>query len=448
MAQQNLNVGTTANDGTGDTLRASQIKVQSNFDELYARPDFTDAPSDGNTYGRKDGTWEQVTGGSGTTPTLNEVVTEGNEIINTAGNLKLVLDKEDNGIFLYELVSSVWEERGYYNSQGFTLGGFDGTPTFDLNIYTETLSIYQGTDIIQFSPTSATKNSVEFATEDYALKRDGSNANSDVDLGAFGLTAKRIKSVNTAYPDGFMDINPDSKIATIGDINNALFGTKLVISDGTGEIDFAITDTENFRVNGQKIITTPDLATFKTTEYLDATSSIQGQFDSKQNKMSWISSSSPYTGTTSTALQKLTNAGSSGNGSFPAKANTRYKIEIQFQLSGLSTTTNYVQFGILGTAGITYVNGQSLACKSATLISSNTPSYTALNTATISAALMTTGTQAFARANINIEVVTSTAGTLIIAFATNVSTTPVVENHIIRFIELGASSTTASSDIV
>lgn len=180
----------------------------------------------------------------------------------------------------------------------------------------------------------------------------------------------------------------------------------------------------------------------------DATSSIQGQLNSKQDKMSWISSSTPFTGTSSTTLQKLSNTGSSGNGSFPAKANTRYKIEVQFQLSGLSSTTNVVQFGILGTVGIASVSGQSMACKSATLISSNTPSYTALNTATISAALMTTGTQAFARATIILEVVTSTAGNLIIAFATNVSTTPVVENHLIRFIELGTSSQTSSSDIV
>jgi len=35
MAQQNINVGTSANDGTGDTLRDSQIKANGNFTELY-----------------------------------------------------------------------------------------------------------------------------------------------------------------------------------------------------------------------------------------------------------------------------------------------------------------------------------------------------------------------------------------------------------------------------
>lgn len=35
MSQQHINSGVTANDGTGDTLRTSQIKAESNFNELY-----------------------------------------------------------------------------------------------------------------------------------------------------------------------------------------------------------------------------------------------------------------------------------------------------------------------------------------------------------------------------------------------------------------------------
>lgn len=35
MAQQHINYG-TPNDGTGDTLRTSQVKAESNFNELYA----------------------------------------------------------------------------------------------------------------------------------------------------------------------------------------------------------------------------------------------------------------------------------------------------------------------------------------------------------------------------------------------------------------------------
>jgi len=35
MAQQTINVGTSPNDGTGDTLRASQVKANANFTEIY-----------------------------------------------------------------------------------------------------------------------------------------------------------------------------------------------------------------------------------------------------------------------------------------------------------------------------------------------------------------------------------------------------------------------------
>jgi hypothetical protein len=35
MAQQTIGIGTTANDGTGDTARAAFGKVNDNFDELY-----------------------------------------------------------------------------------------------------------------------------------------------------------------------------------------------------------------------------------------------------------------------------------------------------------------------------------------------------------------------------------------------------------------------------
>ena len=38
MAQLSLNVGSNANDGTGDTLRDAMVKVNTNFTELYASP--------------------------------------------------------------------------------------------------------------------------------------------------------------------------------------------------------------------------------------------------------------------------------------------------------------------------------------------------------------------------------------------------------------------------
>ena len=37
MAQQTINRGTAANDGTGDTLRSAAAKINSNFTELYTQ---------------------------------------------------------------------------------------------------------------------------------------------------------------------------------------------------------------------------------------------------------------------------------------------------------------------------------------------------------------------------------------------------------------------------
>lgn len=38
MAKQTINIGASANDGTGDPLRTAFDKVNDNFNELYARP--------------------------------------------------------------------------------------------------------------------------------------------------------------------------------------------------------------------------------------------------------------------------------------------------------------------------------------------------------------------------------------------------------------------------
>ena len=45
MAQQTLNVGSNANDGTGDTLRAAMQKVNTMFTEVYASSLFNDSIS-------------------------------------------------------------------------------------------------------------------------------------------------------------------------------------------------------------------------------------------------------------------------------------------------------------------------------------------------------------------------------------------------------------------
>ena len=70
MAKQTINVGTVADDGTGDTLRDAFDKANDNFTELYAR-DAADLTSGAATNGQvltADGlggaAWEAAAGGA------------------------------------------------------------------------------------------------------------------------------------------------------------------------------------------------------------------------------------------------------------------------------------------------------------------------------------------------------------------------------------------------
>ena len=64
MAKQTINVGTTANDGTGDTLRASFVKVNDNFTELY------------NNSANPSVIAQAATDGTAVTGTTNEVISQ------------------------------------------------------------------------------------------------------------------------------------------------------------------------------------------------------------------------------------------------------------------------------------------------------------------------------------------------------------------------------------
>ncbi len=79
MAQQNINIGTTANDNTGDSPRAAGGKINSNFTEVYAglsskantthTHSVADLTATGTrnttTFLRGDNTWSVPAGGSG-----------------------------------------------------------------------------------------------------------------------------------------------------------------------------------------------------------------------------------------------------------------------------------------------------------------------------------------------------------------------------------------------
>jgi hypothetical protein len=115
MSQQVINVGSTANDNNGDTLRGSWIKANDNFTELYAAlplvspttwtPALTDSGG-GRTFAFTTNTARHTSIGFVSTFTVDLTI---NSVTGSAtGNLRLTLADP----VLYEAAFSVWLDNG------------------------------------------------------------------------------------------------------------------------------------------------------------------------------------------------------------------------------------------------------------------------------------------------------------------------------------------------
>ena len=87
MAKQGITTGTTPNDGTGDTLLAGAVKINSNFDELY------DYFGNGSVLNFTSAVWPQNDTGIHTTRNVGIGTTTASEKLTVIGNISLPDDK-------------------------------------------------------------------------------------------------------------------------------------------------------------------------------------------------------------------------------------------------------------------------------------------------------------------------------------------------------------------
>ena len=86
MAQQNINVGTATNDGTGDNLRTGAIKINENFTELYALPSIPSQTNQGGKFLSTNGSTLVWTTNNNTGATLPDVLNNTGKFLTTDGS--------------------------------------------------------------------------------------------------------------------------------------------------------------------------------------------------------------------------------------------------------------------------------------------------------------------------------------------------------------------------
>lgn len=170
----------------------------------------------------------------------------------------------------------------------------------------------------------------------------------------------------------------------------------------------------------------------------------QGLFAPKSDFMALTSA---YGLANSTSLQKMFNVGSGSAGAFNTTANKTYEFRIEFDMTGLSSSSGTLGFGFLGTVTITSISYKAETSKQ-TLSSLASPFLTSIQTA--SQSTITSSTTGTACKGVITGIVRcTTAGTLIPAISTSIGigTAQVEVNSYFKITEIGANTITATSNI-
>jgi hypothetical protein len=232
MAKQDINIGTTANDGTGDPLRTAFDKINDNFTELYA-----------------------VSGaGSG-----NNVAFSGNSIISENSNGNITLDPNGTGRVVLATASELRFTDHTDNAIPYMDADGDISHTSKLT-WTNSTATFRAEDITLHGATIGTANSNQNITIDPA------GTGNIVHNGNTTL-AGTLDTSGLASLDGGIDVdgaftvaNTSGNIATTGTLqvggqlgvaSNRIF---TILTNDNIDLDPAGTGTVNFEVPTQATV--------------------------------------------------------------------------------------------------------------------------------------------------------------------------------------------------
>jgi hypothetical protein len=253
MAQELINIGVTADDGSGDTIRRAGIKINNNFTEVYAQPNFSlsQLSFDGNVISATQSNADIELAGNGTgTVQISDLTIDSainisdNDIKVNDSNADLLLTANGSGSVL---ISSADMNEGTIDNTviggtttaaaTFTTLTTSGTATVDGvvisdNTITSTSNANlelsgEGTGTVSF-------NGIKFPTSDglanQVLQTDGN--------GQLSYFTSPILFDNTDLTDGTATITGDSSTQTIDSFDASTFRSAkyhIQISDTTAD---------------------------------------------------------------------------------------------------------------------------------------------------------------------------------------------------------------------
>ena len=271
MAQQTLNIGSTANDGTGDTLRVAMDKVNDNFDEIYASPLFNaDIVISGNEISANRSNDDLVFKPSGTgSITFPAIRINDNNIEGTRSNDNINLKPSGTGSVVFGSIkingtSLSSDDSSFINiNEGLIVDGtlaVSGTSTLTgaTNI-SSTLAVPSGLTTLSTLSVTSTTNLVGTTTIDNLTFNDntiGSSSNADINLTPGGTGSVVISNLTV---DSNINITDNVIKTTQSD-------SDLVISPaGTGQVVISKADINSGAIDNTVIGgTTPLAGTFTT----------------------------------------------------------------------------------------------------------------------------------------------------------------------------------------
>lgn len=254
MAQELINIGVTADDGSGDTIRRAGIKINNNFTEVYAQPNFSlsQLSFDGNVISATQSNADIELAGNGTgTVQVSDLTIDSaikisdNDIKVNDSNADLLLTANGTGSVLISsadvnegtidntVIGGTTAAAGTLTSlTANTSAAIDGITVSDNTISTNASNA--NLELSANSTGTVSLNGIKFPTSDgtanQVLRTNGS--------GQLSFFTSPILFDNTDLTDGTATINGDSSTQTIDSFDASTFRSAkyhIQISDTTAD---------------------------------------------------------------------------------------------------------------------------------------------------------------------------------------------------------------------